>query len=32
MLTIEGFIAVIGLAVGCFSMGYTLGKSSQKNN
>ena len=27
MLTIEGLIAVISLSVGCFSLGYVLGRN-----
>jgi hypothetical protein len=31
MLTLEGLIAVIGLCVGCFSLGYAIGsKDSNK--
>ena len=29
MLTIEGFIAVISLCVGCFSLGYVIGRNSK---
>lgn len=29
MLTIESFIAVIGLCVACFSLGYSIGKDSR---
>lgn len=32
MLTIEGFIAVISLAIGCFGLGYALGKGSKKSD
>ena len=30
MLTIEGLIAVISLCVGCFSLGYVLGRRDNK--
>lgn len=30
MLTLEGFIAVIGLCITCFSLGYALGHNSVK--
>ncbi len=30
MLTIEGLIAVISLCVGCFSLGYVLGRNDNK--
>ena len=26
MMTLEGFIAVLSLAVGCFSLGYAIGR------
>lgn len=29
MLTLEGFIAVISLCIGCFAIGYELGKSQK---
>lgn len=29
MLTIESLIAVIGLCVACFSLGYSVGKDSK---
>ena len=30
MLTVEGLIAVISLCVGCFSIGYEIGRNTQK--
>ena len=32
MLTIESLIAVLGLALTCFSLGYAMGCNSRKNN
>ena len=29
MLTIEGLIAVIGLCISCFSLGYSIGKNTK---
>lgn len=29
MMTIEGLIAVIGLAVTCFGLGYTIGSNNK---
>ena len=29
MLTLEGFIAVIGLCIACFSLGYVFGRNSK---
>lgn len=31
MLTIEGLIAVISLCVGCFSLGYAIGRNDNKS-
>jgi len=31
MLTISSFIAIICLAIGCFDLGYTLGKNSKRD-
>ncbi len=30
MLTIEGLIAVLSLCVGCFSLGYAIGRKDNK--
>ena len=29
MLTLEGFIAVISLCVGCFALGFAIGKTQK---
>ena len=29
MLTLEGFIAVISLCVGCFALGFTVGRKQK---
>ena len=31
MLTLEGFMAVVSLCVGCFGLGYTIGKNTKNN-
>ncbi len=31
MMTLEGFIAVLSLAVGCFGLGYAIGCKDNKN-
>ena len=32
MLTMEGLIAVLSLCVGCFSLGYVLGRNDNHNS
>ncbi len=32
MMTIDGFIAVISLAVACFGLGYAIGRKDNNNN